>query len=882
MRGPFRIDRGDGEGDVDKEIALHLELRAREFMAQGMTPEAARAAALEAFGDRPAIEAQVRHIHRDTRSDRRRREWFGELRHDLRVAVRMLRRSPGFAIAALLTLALGIGANTAIFSVLRSVVLRPLPYPAPAELVQVWADHTALGRAEPEWLTPPDFVDQQRDNRTFAAMAAYQGWGPDLTGIGDPVSLNGLMVSGDYFAILGATAALGRLIVPGDDVPGAPPVVVLSHGLWQQRFGGDPGVVGRTITLSGAPWTVVGVLSPGFRAPIQGVAPELFRGLPLSATSPCGRGCVVLRAIGRLRPGVTVASAQADLATIAARLAREYPRSNDKVGAWLVPLHEQLTGQSRPALVTLAVAVGLVLLIGCVNLANLLLVRTAGRTRELGVRAALGAGRGRIARQLLGENGLLAILGGGLGLGLGIVTSRLLAARVPDSLRGVQDVRIDGWVLAFAVVLTAMSALIFGLAPALGAARSALGSAARNPTLSPGRGSGAVRSALVVTQLTLAVTLLVGAGLLLRSFLLMQRVDPGFRTSGVALTNVFFPPARYQRAPEVLQGVEQLLDRLRASGAIRAAEATDLPVLNQGDHDITVVAEGQAEPPPGTPSIWTRSVTPGYLSAMGMRLIRGRGLEATDRLGAPLVAVINEEAARRYFPGEESPVGKVLVAGQGADADRFTVVGVVASARHAGPSQPYKVEMFMPLEQVPSREVTIVLQPAAGLAPAAGAFAEALHAVDPLVPVSAIDPIEARLGEAVALPRLYAALVAVFAAAALLLAALGVYGVMAYTVAERQREIGVRMALGAAPGGIQRMILGRGGRLAAAGIVLGVAAALALGRLLSRLLFGVTPFDPATLIVVPLVLGLVTLLASWLPARQAMRLDPALVMRDSD
>ena len=876
MRRSFRIDsRNRSKEDVEREIALHLELRAKEFEAMGMSPEAARAAALEAFGDRTEIESEVTEIRERAVDRRRSQEWMEELKQDLRVGMRMLRRSPAFTIVAVLTLAIGIGANTAIFSVLRSVLLRPLPYPNAEQLVQVWADHRALGRAEPEWLTPPDFIDLRDGNKTFSAMAAYQGWGPDITGNGDPESLNGMLVSGNYFSMLGASPQVGRLLSMADDDATAPPVVVLSDALWRRRFGSDSGVIGKVVTLNGNPWTVIGVLNKGFRAPINGFTPEIFRAIRRPSNAGCGRGCITVRAIGRMKPGVSVAAAQADLAVIAARIAKEYPETNEKVGSWLVALHEQVTGPSRPAIITLTVAVGLVLLIGCVNLANLLLVRAATREREIGVRAALGAGRGRLIRQLLTESALLAVIGGMIGLVLGIAGSRALGILVPEEVRRVQQIGIDGTVLGFTALITLLSAALFGVFPALQSVGAAISQSARARA---GHVSMKTRGALVVTQLAMAVMLLVGAGLLLRSFVLMQKVDLGYRSDGIAMTGVAFPQARYQTAAAGLAAIDNLLTRLRANPAVMSAELTDLPVLSIGDQDIAPVPIGEPDNPKLPPSLWIRSVTPGYLTAMHMRLVSGRQLTAADRDTAGLVGIINEYAAEKLFPGKDA-VGHQLRRGSGENARMLTIVGVVANGRQDGPNQPYKPELFVPITQRPTRGVSIVIEPSRDLAAATRAFGQTLREIDPLIPVSTVTPIEETIGGAVALPRLYATLVAIFAGAALLLAALGVYGVMAYAVTQRQREIGVRMALGAEPSGIRRMILRQGGTLAAIGLLVGVALSMMLGQFLSKVLFGVTPLDLPTLIAVPTVLGASTVAASWLPARRAMRLDPVTVIR---
>ena len=865
--------------DVEREIDLHIELRAREFEAQGMTRDDARRAAIQAFGDLTAIANEVTDIRESTVRERQRRDWFDELRMDLLVGLRILRRAPSFTLIALLTLAIGIGANTAIFGVLRSVLLRPLPYPNADQLVQVWSDHRAIGRAQPEWLTPPDFADWRDQNSTFSGMASYQGWFPDLTGSGgDPETVGGLLVSGTFFDVLESTPSVGRLITKADDDTSAQRVVVLTHAFWQRRFGADRSIVGKQLTLNGVPWTVAGVLSPDFRSPTP-IAPNVIAPARRPPNGGCGRGCIVLRVIGRLKPNVSLASAQADLAHIAARIARDYPETNAKVGAWLIPLHEQITGPTKPALVTLSVAVAFVLLIGCVNLANLLLVRGAAHGREIGVRAALGAGRGRVIRQLLTENLLLALGGGALGIGLGYVGTRLLSVVVPATVRDVQDIRMDGTVLTFAVGITLLSGLLFGLVPALHAVRGGLMTSLRTSSGQSGRRDNALRRWLVVTQLSFAVVLLVSAGLLLRSFLLMQRVDLGFKTQGVYLTAITFRAQRYPDGQRALAAIEDVLTRLRANPAIKSAEATDLPPLSGGDQDISAIPVGTEPAPNQPPSIWYRAVTLGYLRAMNMRLVAGRELTADDRKGAPLVGVINEEAARRFWPNQ-NPIGKVMATGRRPDAPRLTVVGIVRSGHHDGPNQPYKTELFVSLTQFPSRGVSLVLQPARDVTSMTAAVRQTLHDVDPLVAVGKFDELADLAGGTVELPKLYATLVTLFATAALLLAALGVYGVMSYSVAQRQREIGVRLALGAEPSGIRAMVLGEGGRLAIIGLGLGLAGALVAGQLLAKLLFGVGKYDAPTLVTVPLVLGVVTLFASWIPARRAMRLDPVRAIRE--
>ncbi|HEV8597907.1 MAG TPA: ABC transporter permease [Gemmatimonadales bacterium] len=862
--------------DVQKEIELHLELRAKEFEAQGMSAEQAHKAALAAFGDRGAIESEVQSLRGDTLRERHRRDRVGELLQDLKVAVRGLLRASGFTAVALLTLALGIGANSAIFSVVRSVLLRPLPYPDSQQLVQLWTDHRARGRAEPEWLTPTEFFEWRDGNSTFSGMAAYTSWGPDLTGSGEPEALGGIMVSGNYFMVLGATPALGRLLSPADDDARAEGVIVLSDALWRRRFGAERGVLGRVLQLNGESWTIVGVLPRQFRPPLA-VTPEVYRALRRPADSRCRWGCFVWRAVGRMKPGVTFAQAEADLKSIARRLEGEQPATNAGVGAWPIPLHEQITGPTRTPLFALAGAVLFVLLIGCVNLANLLLVRGAGRARELGVRAALGAGRGRLVRQLLTESALLAVAGGALGLLLSLVGGRVLGSLVPAGVRGIQEIRVDGVVVAVTAALSVVSGLLFGLLPALHVARSDLMGVLRNAGRDVSGRSG-LRNGLVVAELAIAVVLLVGAGLLLRSFLLMQQVDLGYRSRGVVLASIGLPRARYADAARMRLATEELLARLRANPALRAAEVTDLPPLSQGDQDITAIPLGQPKVPGRPEGIWYRAVSPGYLQAMRIRVIAGRQLGPDDREGSPPVGVLNETAARVFWPGQD-PVGQVLATAEDSTGLRITIVGVVGATRQDGPNQPLKPEIFVPIDQDPQRGLTFVLEPKRDAETAVAAFRQALREVDPLVPV-ATEPIEQRVAMALSLPKLYALLIGGFAVAALLLAALGVYGVMAYAVSLRRREIGVRLALGAAPGGIQRLVLGQGGKLALAGLGLGLLAALAVTRLLTRLLFGVGAFDVVTYTVVPLVLGAMALLACWLPARRAMRVDPLVAMRE--
>lgn len=867
----------DVDADVRREIEAHLAERALEFEAQGMDPAAARKAAVAAFGDRGAIEAEMRGLHRQTVSASRRTLRWDEFRHDVVAALRAMARSPLYTVIALLTLAVGIGANTATFSVLRSIVMRPLPYPAAGELVQVWTDHRARGRAEPEWLSPPQYFAIRDRVPAFAAVAGYQGWGPSLTDQGDPEVLTGGAVNAGFLEVLGIHPALGRGFTLADDDANAPPVVILTDGLWRRRFGGDPGVIGRTIQLNGQGWEVIGIMPATFRPP----APwDVLRPIRRPASSGCNHGCIVLRAIARLAPGATIEMASQQASAAIAGLVAESPDENTRVGSWLVPLQEQLVGPVRPTLLALAGAVACVLLLACVNLASLTTVRAAARSREFGVRAALGAGRSRIVRQLVTESVVLAIIGGALGIAAGMAGTRLLASLIPPPILQVQAVSVDAVAVIAMVAVTLLAGLLFGLVPALHGARPNLMGVLRTANPVDGRRVGTVRRGLVVAELALALVLLVGAGLLMRTLVNLQRTDLGFQPGRVIVTAINYPSARFPEIATVTGNMQQVLERLRAHPAIAAAELNDVPPLTPGgDQDVTALPDGRL-PPAGVElgGIWYRSVSPGALRLLGMRLVAGREFGPEDRAGAGLSAIITEEAARRLWPAED-PIGRFFASGPEPDALRATVVGVIADVRHDGPREPLKMQAFFPVEQVPVRGASLLVLPAGDPAAAISAVREIIRANDPLMPVAAISGFAERLGEATALPRQFALIVAAFAASAMVLALIGVYGMMAYAVGQRRREIGVRLALGAAPAAVQRWIVAEGMRLTLAGVVIGVGVAAASTRLLRANLHGVDPLDLATFVALPLILAGAALLACWIPARRAREIDPVEALR---
>jgi putative ABC transport system permease protein len=677
--------------------------------------------------------------------------------------------------------------------------------------------------------------------------------------------------------------ARGRHFTPEEDVPDASRVLIVTHGFWQRELGGRADVVGTKVTLNDNPWTVVGVLPEGYRSPFGDAA--IYRPLRVAADGPCGRGCWTLRVVGRLRPGVTLEQAQADVAPIARRIAEQFPQTNAKTSAWLIPIREFLMGEVRPALLALLGAVLFVLLIACVNLANLLLAHGAGRARELAVRVAMGAGRERLVRQLLAESATLAALGGALGLAFGVWGVRLLRPLVPEELRDAYPITVDGTVVAFTAALALVAALLFGLGPALTSARHGVAGTLREGGRGASGGPRArrVREGLIVLETALALVLLVGAGLMMRSFVERQRVDTGYAQAGILFAGVNAPGARYPaRGAATRAFYEQLLERLRRDPRVTGIALSNATPLQGGDGDISVTAEGKTYGTNEVPSTWVRVVTPDYLRVMGMRLAAGRGLADADRDGAPLVGLVSEAFARRHF-GAESPLGRRLVTDAFVGGDStitITVVGVVRDVKFDAPEASPKQELYLPYAQFALPQMTLVVRAAREPSAVVPAIRRELAQLDRAVPLSATDTIEERLAGAVAMPRLYALLFAAFAAAALALAAIGIYGVVAYAVERRTRELGVRLALGAEPRDVLRLVVGQGMAPVLGGAAIGVVGALAAARALRSLLFGVGAADPATLVAVTVFLAVTALAATVLPARRAMRVPPAMALRE--
>jgi predicted permease len=800
------------------------------------------------------------------------------LRQDLAYAVRRLIQAPGFSLVAIATLALGIGANSAIFSVINAVLLRPLPFPDSDRLVMV----SQTWEGKPAVYSPQNFLDVAAGARSFESLTVVDRSGITLTGNGAPVRLAGATVSATFFDVLGSRPVHGRGFLPDENEPGHDKVVVLGHTLWRDRFGADPGIVGRTITLDREPHVVVGIAPPGFTFP---VATEVWTPVEYDSVFRLhSRGAWYLTVIGRLKAGVTVEAARIEVAAIAGRLARQYPDQNEGVGGTVRSLHQALVGPSRTALLVLLGAVGLVLLIACVNVANLLLARMAARETELAVRAALGAGRRRLVRQLLTESVVLALLGGAAGVFLASTTLGSMLALQPAGVPRLDEVRIDRAVMAFAAALSVLTGLLFGVFPAVQAAARPTAQMLREGGRGLLSGSGQrLRSGLVVAQVGLAVILLAGAGLLVRSFDRLRRVDPGFRPDHVLSFRLALPESVYQEEPARTAFFAELLARLEALPGVRSAGAVMGIPLGGLAFNLSFEVEGRPPVPPAQqPTLEVRVATPGYFEAMGIPLVRGRGLEPGDVAGSRPVIVLSEGAVRRFFPGED-PIGKRIVVGwrrpEGQPRAGGEVVGIVGDVKGESLAQENAPAVYIPHAQLPISGMDVVLHTAVDPLALAPAAQQAVAGLDPELPVARLETLDAVVARSVSEPRFYMLLLGAFAVMAISLAALGIFGVMSYVVSQRAREIGVRLALGADPWDVLGMMLGQALLLTLMGVTVGLLGALAVSKAIAGLLFQLSPTDPATLAAVAVGLTAVALLASYLAARRATRVDPLAALR---
>jgi putative ABC transport system permease protein len=872
------------EDEIVEELAQHLEEVYERSLKGGATEaEAKQTALLELAGDR--LLDDIRRSKKPFRQtpiveSSGRSNLLADFLHDLRFALRMLLKNPGFTIVTIIALALGIGANTAIFSVVNTVLLRPLPYKDPERLVMVWEDASKSGHPR-DTPTAANFVDWRNQNQVFEGMAAITDESFNLTGVGDPERLEGMRVSAALFPLLGVEPQLGRVFTAAEDQPGSQRVVLLSYGLWQRRFGGDPSIAGKPLTLNGKTYIVVGVMPARFQFPTTDN--QIWVPIAFTSEEAADRGVHYLQVVARLKSGVTLPQAQAEMSTIASRLQQQYPETNTDVGAAVTSLHEYLVGDIKPALLILLGAVGLVLLIACANVANLLLARAAVRQKEIAVRVALGARRLRLVRQFLTESILLSMLGGIVGLVIAYTGLVLLKAFLPENISQAREISIDLKVLGFTLFVSVATGVIFGLAPAIQAVRFK-----QSETLKEGGrdaatgGSGKrLRSLLVTAEVAISLVLLIGAGLLINSFVRLRNVDPGFRSDNLLTMKIVMPDAKYLDRPRRIAFYNDLLQRVQSLAGVRsAAITTNLPLYHQGN-SIAVNIEGRPEPPPGQENIVvTRIISPGYFDTMTIPLLSGRKFSDQDILTSPSVAVISETMARSFWPNED-PVGKRIGIGEiKSDRDWTTVIGVARDVRQIQLTAAPEPQMYLTYLQFgffDSRD--LVVKTDVDPASMAATVRKAVWEIDKDQPVSNIQTMEAILADSIAQQRFSMVLLAIFAGVALVLAAVGIYGVMSYSVAQRTREIGIRMALGAQTGAVLKLAVGYGIKLVLIGIAIGLIAAFALTRLMSTLLFGVTATDPITFTLISLLLICVAALASYIPARRATKVDPMIALR---
>jgi len=872
------VRRGQVERELDKELRFHLEQETDANLRSGMTPSEARLAAIRRLGGVARIGEECREM--------RRTGYIENFLHDLRYAARTLAKTPGFALVIVLTLALSIGANSAIFSVIDGVLLQPLPYPQADRIVRIFfSSHTF-----PKFpMNPLDLRDVRARNRSFGVIAGITRDDHQLSGVGRPERLTAFAITAGYFRMLGIHPALGREFTTEDELPARGKQVILSDRIWRTRFGADRQILGRTILLDDAPFTVVGVMPPvahpgnEYHAVADGDTVDVWT--PFTFHEDNGRGSHFAEVFARLKPGVTLAQAQADMDAQVAQLAREHPGTTRGWRALVLPLYQELVGPIRRMLLVLLGAVGLVLLIACANSANLLLARATARQREIAVRAALGAGRSRLVRQMLAESLLISLLGGALGAGMAVGGVRALVALLPADFPRATDIHVNAAVFAFTFLIALATGLLFGVAPAMQAARTDLQQVLREG----GRGSTAgarqlhLRDVLLVGEVSLACVLSIGAGLMLRSFVNILHTDPGFRPERVMTASISLPDAKYQKPKDKIGFYIRLKRHLGALPGVRAAGlGSDLPWTGYDDNISGFTIEGR-QPPPGQQfHARYHAASEDYFRALGIPLVRGRFFTPHDDLSASPVIIINRIMARMYWGSEDAAVGgRITFEDHPKPADWFTVVGVVGDVKDRPNSAAATPAIWWPLLQTPFGfpEMAIVVRAPRDPAQIAAAVRGAVQSIDPELAVADLKQMDEVAGKTFSTPRFALFLVGLFAVLAGLLAAIGIYGVISYSVTQRTHEFGLRMALGARPADVVRQVVGQGVRLAAVGIVLGLAGALALGRLLRSLLYHVGAADPLTFVLVAVCAVAIAAIACYVPAWRATMADPMAALR---
>src|ERR1041384_979647 len=799
---------------------------------------------------------------------------------DLRFGARMLVKNPGFTLVAVITMALGIGANTALFSVVNGVLLKSLPYKEPGRLM--FSYETTAKLPNPVGASTLDYRDWKEQNHVFQSMGARRPFTVSLTGIEQPEKIQCEKITFDYFSTLGVEPILGRTFSEDEDKPGAAKVTLLSYGLWQRRFGGAADIVGRMIQLNGAPTTVVGIMPNDYR-------PNIELWIPLAINfNNADRDFKELAVVGRRAPGVSREQAQAEMTTIVGRLAEQYPDFLTGWGVTLIPIHDAIVQNIRPALLILLGAVGFVLLIACSNVANLLLARAAAREREIAIRMAMGAGRLRLMRQILTESVLISLIGGGFGVLIAMWGTEALISLNPQGIPRASEIGVDPKVLAFAVVASIFSGILFGLVPAVQTSRQNLNDVLKEAGKSlMGNSRGRrVRSALVIVEVALALVLMTGAGLLIKGFSKLQSVDPGFNHENVLAFQLSLPEANYPRQPQQAAFLKDILQRFAALPGVTSASAISQAPLAGGGASYIFWAEGRPLPTPSeAPIASSRVISPEYFQTLSIPLIAGRFFTEADNRDAPAVVIVNEIFAKSMWPGE-NPIGKRMTVGVPLPGDRVdwsTIVGVVGNVKHTTLNGESGMQVYEPVYQAefqsPARNMTYLLRTSVNPVSLGESARSAVASIDGNIPMSNVKTMDRIVYDSVSPFRFNMFLLALFAAVALVLTIVGVYGVMNYAVAQRTREIGIRMALGADPGQVRGLILRQGMTLSAVGLGIGVAACYGVTRLLSSLLYGVSATDPVTFAAVAVLLAVVSLVACYLPARRATKVDPLVALR---
>jgi putative ABC transport system permease protein len=886
IRSLFR--KSTVEEELSEELRFHLEKLIEQSVTRGMTPEEARYAALRELGAVEQIKEECR--------DMRRMNHIENFIQDLRYGLRMLAKNPGFTAVAVLTLALGIGPNATIFTVLNAVLIRPLPYQDPQRLVLIKEKLPEL-TSDPLNVPASDIGDFQRQNKSFSAVAGFQPLHMELSGGGQPERIAVTRVSPSLFPLLRVAPMLGRTFADEEDHPGTL-VTVLSYGVWKSHFAGGPEVLGKTVLLDRRPYTVIGIMPQGFEFPLDSEPLQpasLWVPLALTPEELSDYGDNYdYEVVARLKPGVTHAQADSDVDAIAHRILQAYPvpesiKSGIRLGAVTVPLREAVSGRVAKLLWILFGAVGLILLIACANVANLLLARTADRQKEIAVRAALGAGRWRLARQFMIESALLALVGGGIGLLLAAWGMGLLVVLSPADLPAIGGISVDGKVLGFTLGLSVLTAILFGAGPALAIAGTDLSQTLKENAAGTGQGvhHRAVRSVLVVAEAALALMLLVGAGLLVRSFNLLRKTDPGFKTEHLLTMSLDLPEAKYQRGEEVLSFYQRLLDRLQGLPGVGSVGAgTSMPMVNTNwDHVFT--PEGyEGGVGGGRPDSWHALVLGNYFQTLQIPLIRGRYFTDQDRQGSLPVVIVSESIVKRYWTGQD-PIGKRLHWGPPQSRDPWlTIVGVVGDVKQLKLGEPTSLHTYQPYLQLQDhwtsglgRWLTVATRASGSPPDLASAVKASVWSLDRELAIAHLETVEQAVSHSLASPRFVTLLMAAFASVALVLGSVGLYAVVSFNVSRRTHELGLRMALGARPADVLRLVIGQGFKLTVLGVGIGVAGALGVTHFLSSLLYGVRPTDPGTFVAVSMILTGIALLASYIPARRATKVDPMVALR---